>query len=83
MTTALWRGLPKEPIFIGSIRPTQRGVKWWFIPAFWIKPTTGDSAIYVVEFDGVLYLEDGHTRLARAKLLRRRQIQARVLRLRA
>ena len=43
------------------------------------EPVGGDPVPHVIDFDGRLYLEDGHHRVVRAALAGRSTIEARVL----
>ena len=78
MTTERWiREVPGQRLRLDDVTPTQRGV--------WIKalldpsePVGGDELPHVVNYRGRLYLEDGHTRWTRQKLLGREWFTARV-----
>lgn len=79
LTSEQWRDI--EPTFVAfaDLTTTQDGIYLHALLGH-AEPKSGDTFPHVVAHEGVLYLEDGHTRAARRRLLGHRGIWARVLR---
>ena len=77
LTSATWKQVPAEMVRLDDLVPTQNGVllKALLEPS---EPVGGDEYAHVVRWRGKLYLEDGHTRWARAKLRGHKWIPARI-----
>lgn len=76
MDTAAWLCIRPRLVRISELRPCQDGITWQGL--FATKPFSGDRFPFVVRFDGGLFIEDGHHRVARAALRGHRWILARV-----
>lgn len=76
LTTRLWIDtVPARPVNLDDIIPTQRHLD---LNALINEPHTVDPHPHIVQWQGVLYLEDGHHRYARAKVRGEDSIVARV-----
>lgn len=62
MTTAKWKTIPIEEVEIGELHPIQERGR----PLAKDHVSTGDVALYCVDLNGTLYIEDGHTRYYQA-----------------
>jgi hypothetical protein len=78
MTTAKWRNLPTRTVTIAQLTATQPGVLLHALTGR-PSPVGGDPFPHVIDWDGNLYLEDGHHRVVRAALAGRTEVEARVL----
>lgn len=78
-STRDWQRIPPEMVPLAVLRTTQRHVHLDALLAA-SDPYSGDWAAHVVAWRGALYLEDGHTRAARAALLGETYLWARVAR---
>lgn len=67
ITSADWRTLPLTFVRFDTLTTTQDGI---YLHALFgdAEPAGGDRFPHVVLHDGVMYLEDGHTRVAREYL---------------
>jgi hypothetical protein len=79
LTTALWASVPVEPVPLAELVTTQAHLDLAALLDDTVRPGS-DLRPHVVEHDGVLYLEDGHHRCARAVLRGMTHVRARVLR---
>lgn len=80
MTTAKWKELPGSLVLMSELIAMQDGVYLKaLLDPYHIVPFTGDPYVHVVSYDGKLYLEDGHTRVARLMLRGKKYVTARVL----
>lgn len=78
MTTERWMQLPVHELPIASLTPTQSTTN--LLPAHAPNEITcADPHIHVLRLGGVLYVQDGHHRLAMARRAHHWTIQARVL----
>lgn len=78
MTTAKWLDLPLTTVRIADLIATQPGLLLHAL-AGELEPVGGDAYPHVIDWDGSLYLEDGHHRAIRALLYGDRLMLARVL----
>lgn len=78
MTSALWLAVPVETFTIADLTATQDGVYFHALTET-PDPVGGDPFPHVIDWDGGLYLEDGHHRVIRALLAGRTTIEARRL----
>jgi hypothetical protein len=78
MTSERWLSVPVQRVRIADLIATQPGILLQSLiePG---EPFGGDPFAHVVAWRGRLYLEDGHTRAARAALGGCAEIDARVL----
>lgn len=67
MTSAKWRNVPSQTVFIADLTATQPGVLFAGLIED-REPEGGDPYPHVVKWGGRLYLEDGHHRVMRAAL---------------
>lgn len=79
MTSTKWLDVPTEVVCIADLVATQPGVLLHALVDD-TEPVGGDAHPHVIEWDGTLYLEDGHHRAMRARLDGYRTLTARVLR---
>ena len=78
MTTAQWMRLPAQQLPVNALVPTQQvhGEIW---PQRRPMPTAcADECVHVVKVGAVLYVQDGHHRLARARKAHQQFIAGRV-----
>lgn len=78
MTSTKWLAIPAREVTIAQLTATQPGLLLEALTGDPI-PTGGDPTPHVIQWDGNLYLEDGHHRAARAALAGHTSITARVL----
>lgn len=78
-TSATWKKIPTRPVAIKDLWATQPGLLFAALIAPAEESVSGDPFPHVIEFDGTLYLEDGHHRVARAALQGRTTIEVRYL----
>lgn len=79
MSTAAWMALPAQWVDVARLTPTQ-DVEADLWPRRRPAPAAcRDPYIHVVQLGSVMYLEDGHHRVARARRDHEWQIPARVL----
>lgn len=79
MTTQRWMALPACTVAVEDMRPTQ-AVHEPLWPERRPDPAAcADPLIHVVRLDGVLWVQDGHHRLARARRRGDASVQARIL----
>lgn len=78
MTSAKWRNVPVQTVFIADLVATQPGVLFHGLIED-REPDGGDPFPHVVKWAGWLYLEDGHHRAVRAALRGEYTIQVRVI----
>jgi hypothetical protein len=64
LTSASWREVPIRYVYFVELTTTQDGVYLRALLAI-ADPASGDPYPHVVAYQGILYLEDGHTRVAR------------------
>jgi Arc/MetJ family transcription regulator len=78
VTTSDWADVPPRQVRLDELVTTKRTLD---LAALLAEDSTfyGDLFAHVVEFDGVLYLEDGLHRAVRAALQQRAILHARVL----
>lgn len=78
MTTAKWAHIPTRDVTITDLIATQPGI---LLRALTEEntPIGGDLIPHVINWQGNLYLEDGHHRAMRALLAGQRTLTARVL----
>lgn len=69
LTSELWADVPLRYVLYDDLTTTQDGVLLHVLLDRERTPFSGDTFPHVVAHDGVLYLEDGHTRVARNALL--------------
>jgi hypothetical protein len=81
MTTTRWKTeIVPELVEIRELIATQPGLLLAALATGWDKtPIGGDPIPHVIAYDGNLYLEDGHHRVARAALRGMTHVPARVL----
>lgn len=79
MTSAKWLDVPCRAFYIANLIATQPGVLFAGLTEPPRPPVGGDPYPHVIEWDGRLFLEDGHHRVTRAALAGRRYITARHL----
>lgn len=80
MTSTRWLRIPTVTVPIAALTATQPGVLLHALTAN-TTPVGGDTAPHVIQWRGVLYLEDGHHRAVRALINGQRVITARLLNL--
>jgi Arc/MetJ family transcription regulator len=78
MTSAKWLMVPTRLVRIDELIATQPGIYFHGLSAE--RHVGGDELPHVIEWDGELYLEDGHHRAVRARLSGMTHMEARVLR---
>lgn len=82
LTTAGWQAVAQIiEIQLDVLRFTQRGV-WLEALLTAPPPVSGDPLPHVVLWQGTYYLEDGHTRVARALLQGIRSLRCRLVEIR-
>lgn len=80
MTTQRWIDeIPVQVVPIAELVATQPGVLLQALIDPAPESHSGDPLPHVLQFDGRLYLEDGHHRAVRARLRGQRYLYARVL----
>lgn len=67
LTSELWLEIPQEWVWFNNMTTTQDGVHLHAL-LFGSCPYSGDEIPHTVLYEGRHYLEDGHTRVARAIL---------------
>jgi hypothetical protein len=77
MTTARWLTVPTQRVCIADLIATQPGIYFHGLTS--PSPVGGDRYPHVIDWQGRLYLEDGHHRTTRAALNGEHTIEARVL----
>jgi hypothetical protein len=78
MTSTQWLTVPASEVTIAELTATQPGLLLQALTGE-PNPIGGDPTPHVIQWDGNLYLEDGHHRAARAALAGHTSITARVL----
>lgn len=81
MTSAKWRDVPVDVVYIASLYATQPGVLFHALGDDAPPPVGGDPLPHVIDWQGLLYLEDGHSRVVRAALRGNRLVCVRRLRI--
>lgn len=81
MNSQSWLGVRLRDVYIADLVATQPGVLLHALTEDARVPVGGDPYPHVVEWRGVLYLEDGHHRALRALLRGERAIRVRYLRI--
>lgn len=79
MNTAKWLNIPTRQVVIRELIATQPGVLLHALTDQHTTTVGGDPTPHVIEWQGRLYLEDGHHRVVRAAIRGEHTIQARVL----
>lgn len=82
LTTSTWRQVRPQWISWDDVTTTQRHVSIEAMLGVFDGAGSTDDRPHVVEYEGRLYLEDGHNRMVRDLLAGRRHGYARVYRLR-
>lgn len=78
MTSTTWLTVPGREVTIAQLTATQPGLLLQALTGDAV-PVGGDPTPHVIQWNGNLYLEDGHHRAARAALAGHTSITARVL----
>lgn len=78
-TSATWKKIPTRTVVIKHLWATQPGILFDAIIRPEAEAVGGDSFPHVIEWDGKMYLEDGHHRVVRAALAGRTTIEVRYL----
>lgn len=78
MSTAKWRTIPPRTVRIADLIATQPGILIHALSHEHATTVGGDPIPHVIDWDGRLYLEDGHHRAVRAALRGETHIEARV-----
>lgn len=80
MSSMTWLSVPAELVPLRALIMTQPGILFSALLSPGL-PVGGDLLPHVIDWQGALYLEDGHHRAVRAALAGEDSILARVLRL--
>ena len=81
MTSEKWLQVPPQWFLIRNLVLTQEGIYFKGLVGEPSEPVGGDLLPHVVRYEGVNYLEDGHTRLMRALASGQQMLKARCLKL--
>jgi hypothetical protein len=80
MSTAKWLHIPTRTVRIADLTATQPGVLLHALTDQHDTTVGGDPHPHVIDWNGALYLEDGHHRVVRAAIHGATHVEARVLR---
>lgn len=78
MSTEDWQKIPPSTVHLDDLEMQQDHLYMASLMADNMRTYTGDTYPYVVDFNGKKYVEDGHHRVVRRKLIGRKTIKARV-----